>query len=150
MWSTFTQVFCTLRDEKLYGNLKKCEFFQPSVVFLGFVVSSEGIKVLPIREWPVPRSFHDIRNFHGLESFYKRFIRAAQSSFERLKECLSEAPVLALSDFARMFEVECDASGVGLGGVLLQEGRPIAYFIEKLNGAKLYYSMYDKEFIAIV
>ncbi|KAI4343331.1 hypothetical protein MLD38_027853 [Melastoma candidum] len=140
-------VFNTLREEKLYGNLKKCEFFQPSVIFLGFVVSAEGIKVdeskiEAIKEWPTPRNFRDIRSFHGLASFYR--------SFERLKECLSAAPVLALPDFAKMFEVECDASGVGIGGVLLQEGRPIAYFSEKLNGAKLNYSTYDKEFLAIV
>ncbi|KAI4380075.1 hypothetical protein MLD38_006303 [Melastoma candidum] len=132
-------VFHTLRDEKLYGNLKK-----------------------PIKQWQGPRNFHDVRIFHGLASFYKRFIRGfcsiaaplteclkgdkfewtstAQASFERLKECRSEAPVLTLPDLVRMFDVKCNASGVGIGEVLMQEGRPIAYFSEKLNGVKLNYS----------
>nr|GEY93418.1 hypothetical protein [Tanacetum cinerariifolium] len=74
----------------------------------------------------------------------------AQAAFEELKNQLSSAPLLALSCFDEVFEVECDASGVGIGDVLLQLGRPITYFSEKLNDAKQRYSTYDNEFCAIV
>jgi hypothetical protein len=67
-----------------------------------------------------------------------------------LKDKLTHAPLLQLPDFNKMFELECDARGIRLGGVLLQEGKPVAYFSEKLNGAALKYSTYDKELLALV
>ncbi|KAI4370287.1 hypothetical protein MLD38_018654 [Melastoma candidum] len=105
-------------------------------------------------------------------SFYRRFIKdfntiaapmteclkgttfewstTTQSSFEQLKRRLSEASMLALPDFDKVIEVECDASGISIGSALLQEGRPIAYFSENLGGARLNYPTYDKEFYSIV
>jgi hypothetical protein len=73
-----------------------------------------------------------------------------QQAFGALKSKLTQAPLLQLPDFDKTFELECDASGIGIGGVLIQGGKSVAFFSEKLNGPTLNYSTYDKELYALV
>jgi hypothetical protein len=73
-----------------------------------------------------------------------------ENAFDMLKDRLTHALLLQLPDFNKTFELECDASGIGLGGVLLQERKHVAYFSEKLSGPVLNYSSYGKELYALV
>ncbi|RDX66152.1 Retrovirus-related Pol polyprotein from transposon opus, partial [Mucuna pruriens] len=170
-------VLNVLRENKLYGNIKNYSFYLESVVFLGFVVSSKGIsvdavKVKAIREWPTPMNTNEVRSFHGLARFYRRFVKNFSSiaaplnelfkkdvvfkwddlhekAFNLLKDKLTNALVLCLPNFDNTFEIECDPFGVGIEAVLMQESKPIAYFSEKLSGVALNYSTYDKKLYAL-
>ena len=171
-------VFNALRDARLFGNLEKCIFCTDRVSFLGYVVTPQGIevdkaKIEAIESWPQPKMVTQVRSFLGLAGFYRSFVRdfstiaaplneltkkdvpfvwgtSLEEAFTVLKDKLTHAPLLQLPDFNKTFELECDASGIGLGGVLLQDGKPVAYFSEKLSGPSLNYSTYDKELYALV
>jgi len=141
-------------------------------------VTPQGIevdqaKVEVIQGWPIPKTITQVRSFLGLAGFNRRFMKIfstiaaplneltkkgvpfcwdneQENAFNMLKDKLTHAPLLQLPDFNKTFEFECDASGIGLGGVLLQEGKPFAYYSEKLRGLVLNYSTYDKELYALV
>jgi hypothetical protein len=75
---------------------------------------------------------------------------AQDQAFHTIVNMLTHAPLLQLPDFGKTFELACIASGIGIGGVLLQDGKPMAYFSEKLSGSSMNYSTYDKELYALV
>jgi len=85
-----------------------------------------------------------------LKGIYFRWTPKAQMAFEEVRTKLTQASMLGLPYFDKVFEVECDASGVGIGGVLTQEGKPLAFFSEKLCNSRRKCSTYDKEFYAVV
>jgi hypothetical protein len=139
----------------LYTKLSKCEFWLEQVAFLGHAISKGGISVDPskvqdVLSWEAPTSVSDIRSFLRLAGYYQRFIEgfskiskpmtellekdkqfkwmpACESSFQELKERLTTAPVLVMSDMEKPFSIYCDVSGQGLGCVLMQDGRVVAY-----------------------
>ncbi|GJT59674.1 reverse transcriptase domain-containing protein [Tanacetum coccineum] len=129
-----------LREQKLYANEKKCHFLTKEVTFLGYLILRNGLrmdntKVEAITSWPTPTTIQDVRSFHGLASFYQRFIRNFSSIiapmmecikggkfqwtkeagyvFDELKRRVTEAPILALLNFDDVFQVDCDASRLG-------------------------------------
>uniref|UniRef100_A0A2N9I6V5 RNA-directed DNA polymerase n=1 Tax=Fagus sylvatica TaxID=28930 RepID=A0A2N9I6V5_FAGSY len=119
--------------------------------------------VMPFGLTNAPSTFMRLMN-HVLRAFIGRFVvvyfddiliysknlEEQKKAFNLIKEKLTNAPLLVLPDFAKTFEIECDASGIGIGAVLMQEDRPVAYFSEKLSGAALNYPTYDKEIYALV
>ena len=166
-------VLSLMHRNKFFAGISKWSFMTDRVLFLGYVVSKDGIcvdesKVDAVRQWPLPKNLHEVRSFHGLVSLYRRFIpnfstimepvtdcmkagqfswsEAATEAFNKIKETLTSVPVLQLPDFFQPFELHCDASKVGIGAVLSKNRKPVAFFSEKLNGAKLKYNTYDVEF----
>ncbi|XP_059065013.1 uncharacterized mitochondrial protein AtMg00860-like [Cryptomeria japonica] len=157
--------------------MSKCEFGMEEILYLGHKISTHGVKVdeekiEAIKNWPRPRTLTHLRGFLGLCSYYRRFVKGfskltspltnltkkgaflwsdeAQSAFEKLKEVMSSCPVLAIPDFSALFELYCDASGEGIGAVLMQKKHPIAFESRKLRDTERTYSVYDKEMLAIM
>ncbi|CAN6458145.1 unnamed protein product [Victoria cruziana] len=161
----------TLQKQHLYAKRSKCSFGQQSVGYLGHIVTREGVRADPeklraIQEWPKPKDAKGLRGFLGLTGYYRRFIcgygliaapltkmlkkgtfawsEKSEKAFEELRAALIQAPVLALPNFENSFVVETDASDVGIGAVLTQDGHPIAFMSKALTQRAKPFSTYEK------
>lgn len=145
--------------------------------YLGHIISASGVatdpkKILDVVNWHVPNSVTKLRGFLGLTGYYRRFVRGYGRickplfdilkkdsfiwgepqliAFETLKRAMTTCPVLALPDFSKPFILETDACGTGLGAVLMQGNRPIAYYSKTLGLRAAAQSIYEKEAMAIL
>ncbi|GBG75826.1 hypothetical protein CBR_g21071 [Chara braunii] len=176
-----TLVLQSLRDSQYKINKEKSSFGVPSVVYLGHVISGDGLapeaaKIVAIQDWPQPQTMRDVRSFLGLASYYRKFVRNfsavaapltnltkkdtlflwslhCQMAFARLKQALTRAPVLKLSDPTLPFVLTSDASQYGIGAVLQQDDgnglRPVEFTSKKIKTQKLQDSTYEKELYAL-
>jgi hypothetical protein len=161
----------------LYAKESKCEFGMTEMLYLGHVIGANGVqvhqeKIRVIIEWPTPKNVTELKSFLGLCTYYRKFVKGfsqltapltdltkkgafvwieeAQDTFEKMKQVMSSCHVLALPDLTRPFVLECDASGIGIGVVLMQSDHPIAFKSRKLQEYEWHYSIYDKEMLAIM
>ena len=172
------QILELLKKEELYAKFSKCDFWIPKVQFLGHVIDSQGIHVDPakieaIKDWATPTTPTEIRQFLGLAGYYRRFIEGfskvakpltkltqksekfewcdkAEEAFQLLKHKLCSAPILALPEGSEDFVVYCDASYKGLGAVLMQREKVIAYASRQLKKHEKNYTTHDLELGAVV
>ncbi|GKE29029.1 putative reverse transcriptase domain-containing protein [Tanacetum coccineum] len=167
-----------LKKEELYAKFSKCDFWLSQVQFFGHVIDSEGIHVDPakiesIKDWESPKTLTKICLFLDLAGYYRRFIKGfskiaktmtkltrksvkfdwtkkAETAFQLLKQKLCSAPILALPKGSKNFVVYCDASHKGLGAVLMQKEKVIAYTSRQLKIHKKNYTTHDLELGAVV
>ena len=169
-----------LREVKLTIAWHKCHFFQKELLFVGHIVTADGVKADPakitaVTQYPRPRDVHELRSFLGMTNYFRKFVHkyanitapltqllrkdsdfewtdAQQQAFEAVKQALVTAPVLKLPDWKSdsPFEITCDASYNGIAGVLMQDGHPVAYESRKLNAAERNYSPTELEMLAVL
>ncbi|GJT37608.1 putative reverse transcriptase domain-containing protein [Tanacetum coccineum] len=167
-----------LKKEKLYAKFSKCEFWIPKVQFLGHVIDSRGIHVDPakiesIKDWASPKTPTEIRQFLGLAGYYRRFIEGfskiaksmtkltqkgikfdwgekEENAFQLIKQKLCSAPILALPEGSEDFVVYYDASHKGLGVVLMQREKVIAYASRQLKVHEKNYTTHDLDLGSVV
>jgi hypothetical protein len=167
-----------LHDHQLYAKFSKCAFWLKEVPFLGHVISAGGIAVDPskvqeVLDWKSHKSVTQIRSFIGLAGYYRRFIPnfsniakvmtqllekdvkfkwspQCKDVFLTLKKFLTTATVLAQPNIEKLFDVYCDTSITGNAGVLMQEGRAIAYASRQLRCHEEHFPTHDLELLAVV
>lgn len=172
-----SQVLLALRNHSLKVKFSKCTFGQPQVEYLGHIINGQGVqtdpsKIQDIINWKTPQTIKKLRGFLGLTGYYRRFIKGyaticqplhnilkkdafhwgqeQQLAFDTLKQVMSHPPLLALPDFTTPFTMETDACASGLGAVLMQQGKPLAFFSKSLGPRASAQSIYEKEAMAIL
>ena len=181
--SHLREVFTRIRRAGLRLKMKKCSFAKRQIAFLGHVVNDQGIqpdpaKIKSVQDWPRPQNTTEVRQFLGLASYYRKFVKgfaaiadplyhllrrktshqwtqSQQTAFDQLKQALITAPVLAYPNLNNRFSLHTDASGTGIGAVLTQEDNegkehPVAYISRSLSRAERNYSTTEKEALAII
>ncbi|GJY18196.1 putative reverse transcriptase domain-containing protein [Tanacetum coccineum] len=167
-----------LKKEELYAKFSKCDFWLSKVQFLRHVIDSEGIHVDPtkiesIKDWESPKTLTEIRQFLGLAGYYRRFIKGfskiakpmtkltqksvkfnwgekEETAFQTLKQKLCSAPIFALPEGSENFVIYYDASHKGLGAMLMQKEKVIAYASCQLKIHEKNYTTHDLELGAVV
>lgn len=157
--------------------IKRSVFSKAKLENIGHVISSDGVaanesKIEAMKTWRSLRSLCELRRFLGLTGYCRRFVKgyssiawpltkqlkkdafcwtkAAEVALQQLKAAMTMLLVLALLNFSQLFVVEADASGRGLGAVLMKNQRPIAYFSQVLSQRAWNKSIYERELITIV
>ncbi|KAL5547177.1 hypothetical protein UlMin_006864 [Ulmus minor] len=171
-------VLQTLRENKLFAKREKCDFWITEVKFLGHVISQEGISVDPskieaVLRWERPKNVSEIRSFLGLAGYYRRFVEnfsriampltrltkkevkytwddQCEEAFQELKKRLTSAPILTISNSEEPYTVYTDASRTGLGCVLMQHGKVVAYASRQLKTHEQNYPTHDLELAAVI
>jgi hypothetical protein len=170
-------VFEKLREHQFYLKRSKCAFGKTELLYLGHIISQDGVSTDPskmdaMKKWPTPTSVTELRGFLGLTGYYRRFVKhygiiakpltnllkhkafhwspEADAAFQQLKQAMCDTPVLALPNFEELFVVETDACMNGIGAVLMQRNRPIAYLSKALSEKNQLLSIYDKDFLALL
>ena len=163
--------FFAVLQKQLYINLKKCLFGQNQLEYLGHIISVDGVAVDPAKvqamlSWPQPKTLKELRDFLGLTGYYRKFVagygliarplmqllrkdnfhlnQEEDKAFDILRATMTQVPVLALPDFSKPFIIEEDASGQGVGAMLMQGERPIAFFSQDFIERAQLKSVYEK------
>jgi hypothetical protein len=176
------QILTRLRDHHLYCQLDKCAFRLSKVDFLGHVITAKGVgmddrKVRAVKIWPVPLNPTDVKRFLGLVGYYRKFVSSfaqlalpmsellkettewvwgekEQQSFEAVRDAICREPVLQIPDPTLPFQIECDASGVATGAVLVQDqGKgflPCAYASKKFSETETRWTVHEQEALAVI
>ncbi|XP_073942510.1 cactin, spliceosome C complex subunit [Choristoneura fumiferana] len=176
--------FQLLKEAGLTLNLQKCNFLQEELEYLGYEISEKGVKpgkakIIAVQRFPTPSNVHEVRQFMGLASYFRKFMKGfaliarpltdltkkdctwcwgteQEQAFQQLKATLTQRPLLGIYDPTRETQIHTDASKYGLGGILMQRDpitdilRPIAYFSRKTSVEEQNYHAYELETLAVI